>query len=410
MRNSVSISPGQALWNHRETIASLCGRFKALSAAVGRPTDLNLYQWVQIAAFALEFRPDLIIELGRGFGNSTCCFIEVAHRLGGAGACRVLSLCLTDDWLTHTVPRLKEVVPPDWFAPAQIEVRSMLEYDVKRGLAGANRCLVFWDAHGFDIAEWVLGRLLPQLIDKRHLVLMHDMSDNRFEASDPKYGEQGLWLGTDETIWRGAKAISPSFWLGHIVAKVPQAISILDFTSRNRLPLRSAADSLHAEIGSELARMAELKALLGAELFSIQAHWFWLTLNEASTALTFPMYQVPVSETKGRNSEPQVQPNQTANDLDQLQQAARAQLSEQDINRLMDAVKRYGRELAEMPQRTERLEAMWCEVQDSAGWHLLNAWRGVRDRALPGETRRRELYESVLRYFRGQSSQKSKGQ
>lgn len=97
--------------------------------------------------------------------------------------------------------------------------------------------------------------------------------------------------------------------------------------------------------------MTDLKALLGAELFSTQAHCFWLTLNEASTALAFPMYQVPVSETKGRNSEPQVQPNQTANDLDQLEQAARAQLSEQDINRLIDAVKRYGRELAEMPQR-----------------------------------------------------------
>jgi hypothetical protein len=45
----IGTSPWQALWNQRETIATLGGRLKALSDAVRRPTDLNLYQWTGCA-------------------------------------------------------------------------------------------------------------------------------------------------------------------------------------------------------------------------------------------------------------------------------------------------------------------------------------------------------------------------
>ena len=95
-------------------------RLEALSVAVGLAFNLILCQWAEIAAFVLEFRPDLIVQLGRGWGNSTCCFVEVANRLGGVSACRVVSLCRSNEWFGSTVPRLKQVVPQDWFAPADI--------------------------------------------------------------------------------------------------------------------------------------------------------------------------------------------------------------------------------------------------------------------------------------------------
>jgi hypothetical protein len=229
---------------------------------------MKLYQWVEIAAFALEFRPDLVIELGRGRGNSTCCFIEVANRLGGASVCRVVSLCLSDDWFKATLPQVKQVVPSEWFGPADIGVCNILECDLTALLAGAERCLVFWDAHGFEVAEWVLGKLLPLLANRPHRVLMHDMTDTRFEMPRPEYGETGIWKGTN--------ASEPSFVLGHIFSRVAQAISIVDFTSRNELPLHSAAESLSAEIDSDPARKVDLREVLGTELFppSGQAHWF----------------------------------------------------------------------------------------------------------------------------------------
>jgi hypothetical protein len=72
-------TPATALWNQRGAIAAMRDHFEKMSAAIGHPTDLNLYQWAELGAFALEFRPDLILELGRELGNSTCCFIEVAN-------------------------------------------------------------------------------------------------------------------------------------------------------------------------------------------------------------------------------------------------------------------------------------------------------------------------------------------
>jgi len=388
--NHIVISPGRALWNQRGTIAELGERLKALIAAVGRPTDLNPYQWAGFAAFALEFRPDLIVELGRGLGNSTCCFIEVANRLGGANACRVLSLCLSDDWFARTVPRLNDVVPFDWFSPAQIEVANILEYDLTPELAKSKRCLILWDAHGFDMAEWVLCKVLPQLLGKPHLVLMHDMSDTRFEIPSPEYGETGIWKGTNAT--------APSFWLGNVFSRVAQAISMVDFTSRNRLPLHSAAESLHTEIASDPNKMETLRGLLGEELFSLQAHWYWFTLNEASTTLFFPPYTSMKAD--ARKAEPQVQSDQGESQFAQLKEAAN-QLSQQDLDHLIDSLKTHGRELAEMPLEKQRLEALWQQVQSSAGWRLLNAWRTLRDSALPENTQRRRAYESMLGHFRG---------
>jgi FkbM family methyltransferase len=43
----------------------------------------------------------------------------------------------------------------------------------------------------------------------------------------------------------------------------------------------------------------------------------------------------------------------------------------------------------------------WREIQKSAGWRLLNKWRRMRDRLAPESSRRRALYDSILRAFRG---------
>ncbi len=276
-------SPAAAIWNQRERIASLREKIKSLSAAVGSPSDFSLYQWAQITAFALEFRPDLIIELGRGFGNSTCCFLEVANQLGGRRACKILSLCLSDLWFKTTVPRLRGIVPGEWFVPGEILQCDILDYDFSVALEGAQRCLVLWDAHGFEIAECVLGNLLPRLSERSHVILMHDMLDARTDNVSREYG------GTGE-LWNGENSSASYFWLGHIVSNVQQAISIVDFTTRNTLPLHSAASSIHEEIANSPVKLAILRELIGDEFSSLEARWFWFTLNEAPGRVVFPRF------------------------------------------------------------------------------------------------------------------------
>ena len=372
-RGKLSLTtPAQALWNQRERMAKLSEKIRALSAAVNQPTDLTRYQWVQIMAFALDFRPDLIVELGRGMGNSTCCFLEVANQLGGVRACRLISLCLSDSWSVHTLPRLRQVVPADWFAPGEILRANILSYDFSQRVREAERVLVFWDAHGFAVAECVLGRLLPLLANKEHRVLMHDMSDIRYEIPNREYSEVGIWKGSD--------AADPAFWLGHIFSRVSQAISMVDFATRNELPLHSAVESLHAEFAEDPARLDALRELLGDEFFALQAHWFWFSLEEGPEKLVFP----PFRPEKSLEKEP-------ASVLDSVQ------VREEDYEWLMQNIRNLEEEVRQLRSDNRAWEGQWEAVQNSTGWRFLEAWRRWRDRWVPTGSVRRSLYDWALR-------------
>ena len=281
-------TPAGAYWNQRHRLAALKQRFSTMSDAVDHKTDLNLYQWMQIAAMALEFRPDLILELGRGRGNSTCIFTEVANILGGKDSCSVTSLCLSFDYVTEVVPRLLEskVVDRQWFQPLDCWYTDILAFDYEALLKGKKRVLVFWDAHGFEVAGCMLGRILPQLVEKQHMVLMHDMSDQRYLGPHSfKYNGERLWRGNN---WEGPRII-----LGNINSAVEQAVSITDFSSRNHIELLSADHSNHTEIKPYPERMKELQQLLGDEFFQLQGHWFCFSLNDYPGPFTFPKYVAP---------------------------------------------------------------------------------------------------------------------
>ncbi|HRK61217.1 MAG TPA: hypothetical protein PLY88_01540 [Candidatus Omnitrophota bacterium] len=274
-------SVGEAFWKNKATLSDLKPRFRTLIEAVGHPGDLFLTQWAQLAAITLDFKPDLIIELGRGRGNSTCAFTETARQFPGKKT-TVASFCLSEDWEKLTQPRLKPIVDNGWFDNLKIYNENILLFPFEELIAKSERCLIFWDAHGFEIAECVLGKILPLVVRKPHLVLMHDLSDTRY--TDPKgryYGEKSLWKGNN---WEG-----PRLRIGHIDSAVEQAVAILDFTARNNFELESADHDLHTYFIEQYPdRLKELQAELGSDFFSLSAHWFHFTLNGITGTLTFP--------------------------------------------------------------------------------------------------------------------------
>ncbi|PWT80892.1 MAG: hypothetical protein C5B44_04655 [Acidobacteria bacterium] len=277
----MGVTPSQAYWNQRHALAEFRPRAEQLQRALDTTVDLSTFQWAQLFAMALEFKPDMILELGRLTGNSTCVFTEAANRLG---SCRVISLDLEEYWEKISVPKIQNIVPPDWFKPLQALRTNILTFDFETAFKNASRVLVFWDAHGFEIAECVLGRILPTIQHIPHLVIMHDLSDARYcdpQSSTP-YGENGLWTGLNS----GKARVR----LGHISSAVPQSIAIVDFTSRNEVTLHSADHDLHTAFGSDSSKKAELKELLGDEFFSSSAHWFWFSLNGRTHPCTFPKY------------------------------------------------------------------------------------------------------------------------
>lgn len=273
-------TPSQAYWNQRQAIVEAKERLLALSAAIDKPGDLLPHQWAQLYAMTLEFKPDLVLELGRGHGNSTCAFTEAANRLGGVS---VLSLD-TDPLWSSKLARLRQVVPEAWFGPLRAPLADILSFDYATAFASAKRVLVFWDAHGYDVAECVLGGILPLLQAKEHLVVMHDLSDARYMAPQAA-------TGYGPAMYKGGNAGEPKLRLGHVISGVEQAIAITDFAARNGLELHSADHDLHTNLAH---RSAEMHGLMG-EMFSLQAHWFYFSLSGLHTlhTLHFPPFHPP---------------------------------------------------------------------------------------------------------------------
>jgi hypothetical protein len=292
MVNTIT-SPARSLLKNQEIISDHISEIENLIRAVGRTGDLWPSQWIQLISFVYEFRPDFILELGRGHGNSTCAFNEVCQLIK-PDHCDVLSLCISDDWDKNTAPNLRKIVLPEWFNSLTTLNANILTFDFEKVLKNKKRIVVFWDAHGFDIAEVILGYILPLLKDRPNLIIMHDLSDARYIGDSVRnYGENRIWKGKND--WSG-----PTFRIGHISSCVEQAIAAVDFCSRNDLVLHSSDESYHTEINSH--QMECLVNLLGENYVSKSGHWFWFSLNEATAELTFPKIKVKPNVATGTRS------------------------------------------------------------------------------------------------------------
>lgn len=279
------ITPATAYWNQRHKLSELCPRFKGMGEAVGHLIDLSYFQWAQLTSMALEFKPDLIIELGRGKGNSTCIFTEAANILENT---KVVSLCLSTGFVEQTLPRLFQggYVPNGWLKPLECWVTDILFFSFEALINKHKRVMVFWDAHGFEVASCVLGKILPLLQHKEHVVIMHDMSDQRYASNESlDYDNQVLWRGNEG---EGARMV-----LGFINSAVPQAISITDFSCRNHIDLLTADHSFHTELKPYPERVSEMLHLLGDDFFSLNAHWLCFSLNDSHYPMTFPRFVPP---------------------------------------------------------------------------------------------------------------------
>jgi hypothetical protein len=145
-------------------------RFEQLHSLVESPSlDLPLEDWSRLYDVTLAFRPDLVLELGRGYGNSTCIFTEAAQEIG----CRVTSIGFDSEhaWETRTARRLRPVVGADWFRPLNVLQQDLTKTDFRPILGESGRVLVFWDAHGTDVAQAVFDRLVPELPPANQIVV-----------------------------------------------------------------------------------------------------------------------------------------------------------------------------------------------------------------------------------------------
>jgi hypothetical protein len=271
----------RSYYDERRRIMEDAPRLRELIAMVGGDNDLGPPQWAQWYAVGLAFCPDLILELGRGRGNSTALFAQVASRLDRT---RVVSLCQTSDW-NATANILKPFVGDAWLGRVDARVADIVHADYRAIVGAARRVLVLWDAHGFEIADAVLGHLLPVLAERDHFVLVHDISDNRYGSADRSYAGQPLWKGI---AWQRASGTWRSrVNIGWMNSVQDQVIALADFAARNTLEIGSADHEFAQFFNADRSRAIEMEQVLG-DLFSSIGHWAFLSLTGKAGPFWFP--------------------------------------------------------------------------------------------------------------------------
>jgi len=133
-------------------------QIRAVLNAVGDPANLTVGQALLLYAATLDLAPDLILDLGTGKGNSASIFALAASRLAHIRS-EILTFDMLPSWNETLTTRLKDFrFLGDYVRPV---VGDLTRFAFGERLKHANSVVIFWDAHGFDVAEAVLTRVLP---------------------------------------------------------------------------------------------------------------------------------------------------------------------------------------------------------------------------------------------------------
>jgi hypothetical protein len=255
---------------------------RAIHDAIGRKQDMSLAQAICLFALGLDFQPSVILDLGRAHGNSTAVFTAVANQVA---RCEVLSFCQTDIWQRETASRVGQ--PPEWFAPLRLYTGDLTSVDFAPLLHERDRVIVFLDAHGFSVIEHVLAHILPLIAGRTHLVVCHDISDNRFCGEQERsYDGRRFWRGMDD--WYRNRGCTAYTNLGWVRSVVDQVIAILDFCSRNRLELHSA-DFAFADASARHPEWLDRVRQSLPEVIGQSLDFAWFSLNEGAPPFHFPV-------------------------------------------------------------------------------------------------------------------------
>jgi hypothetical protein len=302
-------SPARALWDNRNELARAWSELKAirghLQDMMGGPRDFGQAQSLQLASMVYDFKPDLIVELGRGYGNSTCA-MAFAAKLMRPQPCRFVSLCLSDAFNKQSLPYLKShLKDPGVLDPVEAIETDILNFDFAPVIGPAKRVFVFWDAHGFDVAQTILVRLLRPLRERPHVAVIHDMADLTYMPEELKQ------FGSDPK-WYPYGTAGPKYILGTVGAQYEEGIALVDFASRNRMTLASAESSYFRDLTEAQAR--ELETQFGDD-FSRYGFWYYFSLNGlADRAISFP--EIPplasAAASPASESAEQIAPHETA--------------------------------------------------------------------------------------------------
>jgi cephalosporin hydroxylase len=291
-------NPGQALWSQREAVQDALPRLESLLDVIFPINQLTMLpeDYPKLCAAVMDLQPDLVIEVGRLFGNSTCILAEAAERLGHT---KVLSMCLTDRWFTTTLPKVEPLVSKAWLDNLDARVMNFVDLDVEGALKGHERVFVMVDAHSWEVAEFLLAEVMPRLRSRQHVVWVHDIVvpthysevRERYAPEKPRYinryNGKGIWK--DDENARSHEFI----FANGLAGSYPEFLALVDFAQRNGIDFRGVEEDVRREVDERPERRAELLERFGERMYSPFSGFAWFTLQSAPDVLSvsFPEFE-----------------------------------------------------------------------------------------------------------------------
>jgi len=215
-----------SLWSHRKDLIDSKERLLKLREAVNHPGDQDFADWFKLYALVLEYSPDLIIELGRAYGNSTCVFTEAINKIGKG---KVVSIDYDGGklWQNKTLSRLQKLIDVQWVDKLTIIHEDIMKIDFTEITSQGQRILLFWDAHGLEVAKYLIAHLFPLLQKKEHLIVVHDMIDTKHSPISPSYENY-------ESL----------FWVNNLACDFEEIVPITNFITHNDIIFDTTGDSI----------------------------------------------------------------------------------------------------------------------------------------------------------------------
>ncbi len=168
--DSVRPTVAVAMQHHAVRAAPI---LEPLFQLVNSPGDFSFSDWLMLHALAVETSPAAIVEVGRGYGNSTCTLLQVANEIG----CPMVSVDLNGAGWAVTAPKLARLKGRRWTKRARYIDRDVTRLRPEAILPTNTGILFFWDAHGQQIADHLIRQWLPMMSNS--LAVVHDISDLR---------------------------------------------------------------------------------------------------------------------------------------------------------------------------------------------------------------------------------------
>lgn len=261
----------KALARQAERVTNLSQRLRdGLSCSIDT-NDLSIPQATLLMAIALDIAPDVIIDIGTGAGNSAITFAVAQSEL--RSSIYTLGNPSIDRRWSLTVERIRPRIADFTEIVNSLDV-DITKFDFAPLVRNAKVVMVFWDAHGYVIADAILCRLLPLIADRQHVIVCHDMSDNRMSSHAKSYGGKPFWRGAMTGV---ETAYVSTSW---VLTQVEQAIPILDFCWRNDMLFRSFDGETHLDIDEgERTSILRTAGLDASSLF----HMGYFTMNETQS-------------------------------------------------------------------------------------------------------------------------------